>query len=135
MTRWWDSDKTLARGSSPGTRPGRAVRFQSHPASRDTGVEQPPRLDPPRGALAVIRPRLSLLRPGQWIAVTDRELEARDGTRIWTIRRGDVQAIRIDGRIVFVGRGDRALAGVPALYSRSQIRALAAILGVRVTGS
>jgi hypothetical protein len=133
MTRWWDADKALARGAAPGTRPGRAVRFQSRPASRDMGVERPPRLDPPRGALAVFRPRLSLLRPGQWIAVTDHELEARDGTRIWTVRRSDVQAIRVEARIVFVGGGDRALASVPLAYSRAQIRALAAVLGVRVT--
>jgi hypothetical protein len=133
MTRWWDADKALARGAAPGTRPGRAIRFQSRPASRDMSTERPPRLDPPRGALAVFRPRLSLLRPGQWIAVTAGELEARDRTRIWTLRRSDVQAIHVEGRIVFVGRGDRALAGVPPVYSRSQIDAHAAVLGVRVT--
>jgi hypothetical protein len=133
MTRWWDSDKALSRGAAPGTRAGRAVRFQSRPATRDIGTERPPRLDPPRGALAVFRPRLSLLRPTQWIAVTPDELEARDQARIWTVRRSDIQAIRLDERIVFVAAGDRTLASVPAAYARSRIDQLAAILGVRVT--
>jgi hypothetical protein len=132
MTRRWDADKTIARGDAPGTRAGRSVSFQSRPASRDTGSERPPRLDPPRGALAVFRPRLSLLRPGQWIALTAHQLEARDQARIWSLRRGDVQAIRIERRIVFVGPGERRLASVPAVYRRAQVDALARSLGVRI---
>jgi hypothetical protein len=135
MTRWWDSDKALSRGASPGTRAGRAVRFESRPATRDISTERPPRLDPPRDALAVFRPRLSLLRPTQWIAVTHDQVEARDHARIWTMRRSDIQAIRLEGRIVFVGRGDRTLASIPAGYARSRIADLAAVLGVRVTGA
>jgi hypothetical protein len=134
MTRWWDSDKALSRGAAPGTRPGRAVRLESRPPTRDISTERPPRLDPPRDALAVFRPRLSLLRPSQWIAVTPGELEARDHERIWTVRRSDIQAIRLDERIVFVGAGDRTLARIPSVYARPRIDALAAILGVRVTG-
>jgi hypothetical protein len=134
MTRWWDSDKALPRGASPGTRAGRAVRLQSRPATRDISTERPPRLDPPRDALAVFRPPLSLLRPTQWIAVTRDAVEARDHERIWTVRRRDVQAIRLEERIVFVGQGDRTLASIPAAYARSRIADLAAILGVRVTG-
>ena len=132
MTRWWDADKTIARGSAPGTRAGRAVRFDSGPASREAGAERAERLDPPAGALAVFRPSLSLLRPGQWIALTADRLEARDQARIWTLRRTQVQAVRVRRRIEFVGAGDRVLTSVPGVYRRAQVDTLARALGVRV---
>jgi hypothetical protein len=133
MARWWDSDKAIARGASPGTRAGRAVRFASRPPSRDTSTARPPRLDPPPGALALFRPRLALLRPTQWIAVTADVLEARDHARIWTVRRSEIEAIRLDAGIVLLGAANRTLASIPDGYPRAAIDALAAILGVRVT--
>jgi hypothetical protein len=133
VARRWDSDKTIARGSAPGTRAGRAVRLHSRPASRDVNAERPSRLEPPREALAVFRPRFSLLRPRQWIAVTPEAVEARAGDRFVVVRRSDIQALHVERRVVFAGPAGRALGSVPAVYSTARIEALAAVLGVRVT--
>jgi hypothetical protein len=132
MTRRWDADRAIARGSAPGTRGGRAVSFETRAPSRDAGAERAERLDPPPEALAVFRPSLRLLRPGQWIALTADVLEARDEARIWTLRRPQVQAVRVGPRIQFVGAGDRVLTSVPSVYRRAQVDTLARALGVRV---
>jgi hypothetical protein len=134
MTRWWDSDKAIARGAAPGTRGGRPVRLQSRPATRDIATERPPPLDPPTGAVAVFRPRLSLFHPKQWIAVTDWGLEARDGDLVSALRRSEIQAIQVvrGGPVTFVGAGGRVLLGIGSSYTASQVKALAALLGVRV---
>ncbi len=95
MVRRWDHDKTLPRGDAPGTRGGRPVRLQSGRASRDTGVERPPRLDPPPDALIVVRPRMSLFHPKQWMAVTADGFEARDGDNVEVLRRREVEAIAL----------------------------------------
>jgi hypothetical protein len=134
VTRHWDHDKTLPRGDAPGTRGGRPVRLQSAPASRDTGVEHPPRLDPPPDAILVIRPKRSLFHPKEWIAVTAETVEARDGELVAVLRRRQVQAIHIvrRGPLVFADATGRALASVAPVYARARIEALAAVLGVRV---
>jgi hypothetical protein len=132
--RRWDHDKTLPRGDAPGTRGGRSVRLQSGRVSRDTGIEQPPRLDPPPDALIVVRPRLSLFHPKQWIALTADGFEARDVDSVAVLRRREIQAIGLDRRVTFLGAGQRALASVAPVYTRSQIERVANALGVRVVG-
>jgi hypothetical protein len=132
MTRWWDSDKTIARGAAPGTRGGRPVRLHSRPATRDIATERPPRLDPPPDARLVIRPRLSFFRARQWIAVTAQALEARDAELVVVLRRTEVEAIQTGRRIAFLGAGGRVLGTAPAVYGSSQLRRVAAALGVRV---
>jgi hypothetical protein len=132
MVRRWDHDKTLPRGDAPGTRGGRPVRLQSGRASRDTGVERPPRLDPPPDALIVVRPRMSLFHPKQWMAVTAEGFEARDGENVEVLRRHEVQAIALGERITFVGAGERVLGTTAPVYTRSQIERVANALGVRV---
>jgi hypothetical protein len=137
MPRHWDHDKTLPRGDAPGTRGGRSVRLQSAPPSRDTGVERPPRLDPPPDAILVIRPKRSLFHPKEWIAVTAETVEAREGELVSVMRRRDVHAIQIVPReqLVFADASGRALATVALTYARPRIEALAASLSVRIVRS
>jgi hypothetical protein len=132
MTRRWDYDRTLPRGDAPGTQSGRSVRLQSGPASRDTGVERPPRLDPPPDAILLIRPKLSLFHPREWIAVTADSLEARDGDSVVVLRRREIQAIALGQRVTFLGAGGRMLGAVAPAYTRSQIERVANALAVRV---
>lgn len=72
---------------------------------------------------------------GDWIALTDEEVQIREGSgEVWSVPRRDIASIHTGRhgalRVEFLNRRGEPVASAPPLYAQSQIDELASALGV-----